>query len=407
MVWGRKDGQKELVLFILMQTVYLVGYASVYAFIVTYMKALNYSDFACGLTTTAMSLTYVVVQPLSGYICDTFIPSKWYLMMSFALAIPAGFLIWWGAGRGLMIIPAVMLTAVFSYPIPPLMDSWLITLKANKPALDYGLVKGIGTVGYGVTCLVCGKLFATLGFQYMFYIHGGAMALLILLMIRVPQVPCSNKGASAQHQQKLSFGQAVKMLAGNKPYIILMISGTLYQFAARPVNTFLASLVTGAGGSSYHFGIASFVWSMGEFVVMLAVSTLLVRGMSKPFLYAISLFCGLVRLLVVCFEPSLGLIIGSMLIQSLMTGIVTRVFIDYIIDITPKNIAATAAAFGSTITFGCGSVLGNLIHGGIIDRFGMQSSLLLAAAAMALALWIFYTSAIRGMKAKKIFDLKI
>ncbi len=385
--------KKENVLFILVQMIYWSSNCLVYGFLVTFLKGCGYSDLMCGLASTGMALTLMVAQPILGYLADSFISQKKLLFICFIIAIPTVYLIPISAATGgSVVILAVIAAATFSNPQYTIIDAWVVRMKEEKPYVDFGLIRSFAPVGYGLTSLIFGKIIAEHGFDVMFYGHGAALIITMLCMIPIPEILGDNRShkmESGEESGRLSMLSAAKILAKNKNYVLLLIATAIYQFAMRPGVSLLSLVIIDAGGNSAHLGIAQFIGGLVEMPVILGASFLIRQGVKKVYLYECAICIAVIRMYVLTLNIPLNAIIACHILHAFSMGLYARVFIDYLYDITPKNISTTAATIGTALTMGIGSVIGNTVHGAIMASFGVKASLIVATFFMIIAALAF------------------
>ncbi len=396
--------KKEPVFFSLIQFFYWSSNCVLYSFLILYMKKNGFSDITCGIATTLLTVLSLVVQPLMGYVTDTFITSKKLLIGCFMVAMPFTFLIPKSISVGYLILLTVMLQSLFDNYQYAIIDSWIIRLKNYKPYIDFGQIRAMGSISYGLTALIFGNIIARLGFDIMFVCHASLLFMCLLCMLPVDEVPCLNKKRATPADgcspgaERLSPIQVASILVKNKPYMIFLISVALYQFAIRPTISYLPLIVTAAGGDSSHYGLALCLSAMTEAPVMYIVSRLTNKGLKMPFIYTCAMVCGVIRLIVMSLPLGLYPLIFGQLLSAVTIGTYIRVFTEYIAQITPKEITSSASTLGTALTFGIGGVLGNLSGGFLISWVGIPWYLRICAVVMALSALVITPSVLADRK---------
>lgn len=395
---------REPLLLAALQICYWSGISVLHGFTVSYFSAMGYSDFVCGLATSLTALTILFIQPLMGYIADTYIPIRRLLSLTLLIAVPLTLTIPASVKLGPVVLVAFLLVAFFDYPCYTLIDSWIIQLQARYPAIDYGAVRSFGTFGWGLTALAAGWLIDRFGFGIMFGGHMAFLGLTVLICRLLDDVPCRNKKVHHEHapddpvqeeedEESLSIPEAAKRLFKNRAYVNFVLSGILFQMGIRPIVTFLPRLLAEAGGTSTHYGFATFLCSAGEMAMMFVASALLRRGVQKTTLYLWMLFVGLARLGLIWLGLPLNWLIASVLLQAVVFGFLTRMQVQYVMEITPKHLASTAATLNASLTYGAGSVVAGMLYGWIFDTWGIRAGITLAICWMSAAIVCFLPSA--------------
>lgn len=389
--------KKEPLLLAMLQFTYWACYCTFYTFIMLYLTDNGFSGFVCGLIMTILSITNVVVQPIIGYVTDTYLTGKRFLILCFAIAIGMTFLIPATVTKGYIVIVAIVGLAVFDYSEYCIIDSWIIGLKRTKPYIDFPSIRSFGSIGYALTALVFGQIINKLGYDAMFVGHALLLFISVLVMLSIPAAPCMNKAqarktadASAEEFHQLSMKEAIKILIRIKPYMIFLLSVAMYQFAIRASNTFLPMVVTAVGGNSSDYGLTVFIASILEAFFMFVVSKLVRNDVKITYIYAFGIGVSVIRLLTMGYglKVGLGFIIFTQVFQAIGTATYLSAFMDYIAKTTPSNLMSTAATLGTALTSGVGCVLGNFLGGILIEAIGLQAYIYICAGVMVCSLLV-------------------
>ena len=384
-------GLKYNLLFGSLEAAYWAAYSALYAFIIPILTSYGYSSSLSGLVTTLTAVGSVIAQPLLGYIIDTYIPSKRLLIGSMSLAVVlTAFL-----PRVMLLppawaIPYIVLLSFVDYSLYSAIDVWAIRSIPKYPGLDFAFVRAGGSVGYATLALVMGMVIAKTGTLILFWVHGGMLILAIVLCLFLEEVPCGNKKEKeSQSQESLGILEVSRMLIKNRRYVTFIFSMMLLQFSFRLTGTYLPLLVENAGGHSGHFGIAVFVGSGLEAVAMMLISRLMVTGIPLPYVMVFSFVCGIIRMLTLQFNLGVGFFIFLQIFQALSLGAYLRVFVQYISEITPPSITATATTIGVALSTGLGSMAGNYSAGIVIEHWGIRTQMTISALGLVAGLLVF------------------
>ena len=79
-------GRKNLLL-MGVQGFYWCAYCTYFGFLVLYMQNRGYSNVQCALAQVLIAVATLIAQPLIGYLTDTFITCKKFLLITTALEI--------------------------------------------------------------------------------------------------------------------------------------------------------------------------------------------------------------------------------------------------------------------------------------------------------------------------------
>ena len=125
---------------------YYAGYCVFSSYAVMYLTQLGCSASLCGVLTSLTLCANLAMEPVGGYITDTFLPTKHYLMLCIgaigalclactALAAYSGFT-----------LAAIVLIAGLAYPFSQLMDAWVNCSRELDGSLVYSRVRSAGRI---------------------------------------------------------------------------------------------------------------------------------------------------------------------------------------------------------------------------------------------------------------------
>ncbi len=373
------QAKRTTLLFALLQGFYWSSYCMLYAFLITILTGYGFTTLQAGIAMTLISVVTIIAQPLLGYISDTFLPAKRLLI--FCMAI--------GAGLTLLLPTAlssskalglslVLLISVFDYSIYTVIDVWIVRTIAKNPGMEFAVMRSGGSVLYASTALLMGNLLASTGVRIMLTGHTVMLLAAIGVACFLEEFPCPNSasyaGSALVKKGEGGLLSAARQLMHNRTFVVVVCSLTLHQISARIGSTYLATLVEYFGGTSREMGLAIFIGSGLEFVVMLVVGRILQHGKcSLTTAYFLFNILAVTRFALLLLPGDIRLLLVTQVFHSLFVGTYLRVFTEYIAKITPPHLTATACTLAIAASVGVGCVPGNLFGGLIIERFGMHS----------------------------------
>jgi MFS transporter, PPP family, 3-phenylpropionic acid transporter len=249
--------------------------------------------------------------------------------------------------------------AIFQSAIIPLSDS--ISLKyTSKAGVNYGNVRLFGSLGFGIAVFIMGKL-SEWNPQVIFYAFFLTLLIAAFLSLKMPQE---------------AVGKPNHLLSGMKDLIkmkrfLVFLAVTFLIFGPNLANNFYFSLfVEDRGGTYTGIGIAFLIAVLSEIPFMRAAGS----WISKLGLLQVALIASLVSLIRWIFyftEPSLTLIYFSAVIQGFSLGLFIPAGLQYIREITPAQMTATAVTFYSAVGNGLGNWFFTFIGGIIFEEFNI------------------------------------
>ncbi|WP_079509339.1 MFS transporter [Mesobacillus jeotgali] len=279
----------------------------------------------------------------------------------------------------LFLIVATFL-AIFQSAIIPLSDS--ISLKYTSNAgVNYGNVRLFGSLGFGLAVFVMGRL-SEWNPQVIFYAFFLTLVIAALFSKKMP---------------KESYDRPNSLLSGMKDLIkmkkfLVFLGVTFMIFGPNLANNFYFSLfVEDRGGTYTGIGIAFLIAVLSEIPFMKAAGSWIHRlGLLQVAL--IASLVSLIRWVFYFTEPALALIYASAVIQGFSLGLFIPAGLQYIRDITPSHITATAVTIYSAVGNGLGNWFFTFIGGVIFEEFSIYVVYLFFAAltlvGVLLTVWL-------------------
>ena len=157
-VFGRKN-----LLLMGVQGFYWCAYCTYFGFLVLYMQNHGYSNVQCAQAQVLIAVATLITQPLIGYLTDSFITCKKFLLVTTALAVPVAFLLQASVSSPILCYGAIVLQSILFYPAASLIDSWTMALREKDSQVQYPLTRSAGSVLYALTALAFGNVIAALG----------------------------------------------------------------------------------------------------------------------------------------------------------------------------------------------------------------------------------------------------
>lgn len=404
-----KPTHMDRIHFFLANVSFYFAYNLFSGFMVLYLTANGYSALYCGMVNTVINIINMVLQPLIGYITDTYVTVKKYLVVSSVLLVGAVFLFPMAVGDPLLCFAAVVVISLFALPYMFLLDTWVVGARAERPHLDYGQIRAGGSIGAGTASLIFGFVIAKTGFGSMFIAQSLCFAVLLVLMRFLPDLPLKNGGAHAHDTpvagavaaEKVPFLQAMKVLSTSKNYLFVIIVVLLFHISNKPIGIFFSLFVEGRGGNSTQFGFAIGLGALIEGVIMVFVGHMLRRYKIEA-MFTLALGLNVLRCLMVLFTQGVVGLVASQIIQSACYAIGYISIVEYFSRVSPAHIRTTAMTLGLAFTGGFSALIANIVGGMLCDTVGTMSvvwfSLVCGATSLVLygGYWLLQASGTSG-----------
>ena len=323
----------------------------------------------CGMESSVLSLVIAAYQLLAlgggffwGGLCDRLETNRKIFIPVFAGYLVCMSLTYYFGTRNLPLACVMYFAAGFLIAsMGTNLDVWILRTVHYDP--DYfGVIRGIGSMGWAIAVLICGFLIDAYGYSVMVIsslILAAATYVFVFILKEPPYV-----------REKRTRVRA-RDLVGNRNYVFLIVVILLCGMAISPVGNLQAVFLQEVGGDVGMLGIDSFVGVtfQGLFII---ISGKLERLSAH---LRMVLMCALLaaELTVTGLAQSPFLIIMGMVFANVSYGIMMPTMRELVTRYVPEHLRNTAHSL-SDLIFGSLSAIISLIYSSaLIHSFGMKS----------------------------------
>ena len=290
----------------------------------------------------------------------------------------------------LLIVLSVLIYFLFSTPVSHLVDTWVVTLRDNITYLDYGKTRLGGSLGYGLMAALAGWLMSLFGDYLVLYLCAMVtMALVMVFMIPIPDIPCKNAGKRNGRREKegsLPFWQALRVLLSNRVYLLFLLSSLGFYIALRPFSMNVSYKVMELGGGDNELGIALAVAAIAECPLFFVV-TRFTRRYKLTLLYLVCVISIIIRGLLFGLAPNFPIFNIGQALHAISNGLYIVVYLEITRAIVPEQVRATGITLMVGISAGVGGIIGTICSGALIDAVGVAwMSIIMVAVVVVSAL---------------------
>jgi MFS transporter, PPP family, 3-phenylpropionic acid transporter len=350
--------------------------ASLSPFLVLYYESLGLDGHQIGVLTAIPSIVMIFSAPLwTGY-ADAHHQHRLFFMLATLGAIVSVFAIKALHGFGLL-IPAVIVYAVFFSTIMPFMDGAVMSMLGDQKS-QYGKIRLWGAVGWGLAAPLMGAFIERSGIQWLFWVY--AIVMFVALLVGM-QMPLSLGRAGEPFWRGIRKFVSPRILH----FLALTFVGGLCLSA---LSNFLFLYMETLGAPKTLMGFALTAATLSELPMFFFADRLLRRWGARGLL-TFSMSAYLVRSLLYSFVMVAWPILFIQLLHGATFSAMWVAAVSYASEIAPPGLDATAQGLVSTIMFGIGSATGALLGGALYQDFGGAWMFRIMAAIAFLSLIIF------------------
>lgn len=260
--------------------------------------------------------------------------------------------------------------------------------------INFGLARGLGSTSWAITSLCAGSIID------MFDPRVLAIGFVIftVLMFAVMRSMPETKVQGKKGEKGGSIGHIIKTYPS---YFMALMGYALCMAASSALGTYLPNIVKSLGGTTATFGVAAFCSAFSELPVM-AYASKLMKKVDSMTLMAIGGIAYVARTFIICFAPSVPVLLVGMMFQSISYGLITAVITYYVIyNLAPKDQVMGQTMIGM-FTSGCGSTIGNVLGGVLQDTLGLGAMYAFSCTLIVVGAGVIIAAKMKDGKDSKI-----
>lgn len=384
----------------LVHSLFWASYCAFSSFIVTMLTDYGYSSATATAMMTASSVLSFIAQPVSGYICDNFIPHKWVYIVLTICALPTMVLMPMLLFSPVLTLISMLLFTVFMVQMPGLLDAWVIGLTNLHPRLNYGISRGSSSFAFAIAAQAMGTLTAVYGHGARCWVGAVLGLLSIIVAFMLEPLPCRRDrekkeadNASEQHTESkssLSTAETISRLAKNHAYVLLLVMSFLLFMGTSCFSSFIPVLTQELGGGSGEVGTVFALTALSEVPAMFLMASILRKVAAKKVIVLAGLFY-LLRLSLTAIAPNYTVMLLVQVLQGLSFAVIWPAAMAYLNQIMDYEVRSTAIMTFSSVTLGVSGIFGNAIGTAILAATNVRMVFVFASisAGVGLALGLY------------------
>lgn len=297
---------------------------------------------------------------------------------------------------GLTAISAACFTAVQLLPLPqilfgllyllgifafdtmnPLMNALNVSFMNHGYSINYGLSRGLGSLAYAFSALAIGKVMANFGANWMIWISLGLLAINAAMSVTYPSlVTAANEKKTADSCSVVAFFRRYKW------YCISLLGVMLLGMFHAMTENYLIEIVTPLGGDSGTVGMALFIATAIEALVMVYLDKVRVR-ISDTWLLKIAGFSFVLKSVLFLLAENVMTIYFLQLLQATSYTFLSPIQMYYASNKVRAEDMVKGQAF-TTAAYTLGCAAGNFAGGVLLTVFNLRT-MLISGIVMAVA----------------------
>ncbi|KJS15840.1 MAG: hypothetical protein VR69_11235 [Peptococcaceae bacterium BRH_c4b] len=342
------------------------------------------STWQIGVLFAIGPLVTMTIQTLWGFISDRLKTVKKIIIFQLVVvSMLSGFV--FESDNFYLLLPALFIFYSFAWPVIPLTDSLTLSCIRNIGG-NYGHYRLWGSAGFGLTALVCGKLFLTYGV--------GLFTMVYVVLIIICLIMCVFLN-DAVYLGKRACLRDFKQMLTNRDIIIFLLIVTLLSSTNRANDAFMSIFIKSMGGNEAIVGLAWTVAPLAEIPVF-ALGGLLLSRYSESALMTAAAALFVVRWGLFSVISTPEMIIGAQLFHGVTFGLLFMCAVSYMSKSVPERLRSSGQGLLSCFFGGVAGITGSSLGGLLMSRWGPVSlytvCTLISTAAFVLFLFRYRQS---------------
>ena len=373
---------KATLKYCILQGAFWSTFSCIFAYASMYLLDKGLSNSEIGYILALGSILSAIAQPIVGGIADRskrLILHKLLLALSGIIIVLSGILLSFNKVF-LMVFLLYTLIIAFSQIMTPLTYSLAMFFVSMGIPIDFGIARGIGSLAYAVCSALLGILIEKQGVDIIVYAIILVYILLILSVVtfhfkgvdeNVKNADTSNDGKSAGNLSLIEF------ILRYKRFFVLIIGNILVFVSHNIISNYMFQIYDNIGLTTTEMGYGIFIAAASELPALFLLSTVNKKVPSGR-LFKFAVFFIFVRNVVMYLARNIVVMYISMSLSMLGYGIFAGVSILYVENTIDSDNRVRGQAM-MTMTTALGSFLGSLAGGIIIDKFSVDTMLIISS----------------------------
>ncbi|MFC4321145.1 MFS transporter [Litchfieldia salsa] len=338
---------------------FFFGLGSFTPLLSVYLNEMGLSGTQIGTVMSITPIVMIIAQPMWGMITDYTQKPRLVLTGTLITAAVIG-LIYSSVNTFSILIFIAAMLSFFQSAVIPISDSLTISY-VQRVKGNYGALRLWGAIGFAIAVLFSGRLSEIVSLSVIFYIFSITLFITAIIAWKMP-----NERSSAQVDLKKGVTTLFRM-----PRFVLFLLTTFMIFGPIAANNvYFGIFITDMGGTLTGVGIA-FLLSAGSEAPFMKVAGNWIQRLGMLHILLIAGIISCLRWAFYFVEPSLMLVYATTIAQGVSVGLFIPAALQYVRDISPNSVRATAVSLYAAIGNGLGSWFCTYVGGVILETSGI------------------------------------
>jgi len=362
------------------QMAYWATCAGIVSFATAFLLQKDFAPSTVGILLAAGNLLSCAFQPILAQLADRVggnVLKRMTVVMTLASAL---------CFSALQLLPLpqkvfglLYLLGIFFYDaMNPLMNALNVSYMTQGYTINYGFSRGLGSLAFAVSALFIGRIMANFGAEWMIWISLGLLAINGVMALTYPSLLTT----VCETKQKSDCCSIPVFFRRYKWYCVSLLGIMLLGMFHAMTENYLIEIVTPLGGDSGTVGVALFIATAVEALVMVYLDKIRSK-ISDNWLLKIAGLTFVLKSVLLLAAGNVSAIYAIHLLQATSYTFLSPIQMYYANNkIGTADMVKGQAFATASYTLGCAA--GNFAGGHLLFFFGLRT-MLIAGIAMAVA----------------------
>jgi len=374
------------------QMAYWATAAGIVSFATAFLLQKGFAASTVGILLAAGNLLSCSFQPVLAQMADRVGGNvlKWMTMtMTMASALCFAFLQLLPMSRGMFAL--LYLLGIFFYDaMNPLMNALNVSYTTEGYSINYGVSRGLGSLAFAFSALLIGRIMAKFGADWMVRISLGLLAVNAVMAMSYPSLVTT----VSQKKREVDCCSISVFVCRYKWYCISLLGVMLLGMFHAMTENYLIEIVTPLGGDSGTVGIALFVATAVEALVMMYLEQIR-RRISDNWLLKIAGLSFVLKSVLLLVAGNVIEIYAIHLLQATSYTFLSPIQMYYANNKIGAADMVKGQAF-STASYTLGCAAGNFAGGQLLSAFDLRTMLVAGIAMAVMGTAVFFLTVERN-----------
>lgn len=366
----------------MLQAAFWSTFSSIFAYASMYLIDKGLSNSEIGYILSLGSIFSAIAQPIVGGMADRskkLILHKLLMTFSGIIIVLSGILLAFNKVFWMVFLLYTLIIA-FSQIMTPLTYSLAMFFVSRGIPIDFGIARGIGSLAYAICSAILGVLIEKQGVDVIVF------AIIIVYVLLIISVATFHFKGVDENVKNVDMGinekpgvnlSLIQFIMRYKRFSIVILGNILVFVSHNIISNYMFQIYDNIGLGSSEMGYGIFIAAACELPSLFLLSTIN-KKVPSGILFKFAVFFIFVRNVVMYLAKNIVVMYLSMSLSMLGYGIFAGISILYVENIIDSDNRVRGQAL-MTMTTAMGSFVGSLMGGIIIDRFSVNTMLIMSS----------------------------